>query len=198
MESIKEKLRPEQVLAEQEELSIGIKEARSEVEFLRRRLDRLAKLQSLIKEKYYSRLDSLFTQLRDIDIQQGELRRLTKQLKGNRKRQSINKEQIDSLERRKRTIIEVVKQTFGYKKSSHALIEVIEKEQEVLFQRIHDLEHTLKLVEQAELNKKELEIVSQRIYATKKLLEEHEIDLSKRTMDLLFEFYIPYGNNHRL
>ena len=198
MESIKETLRTEQVLAEQEELSIGIKEARSEVEFLRRRLNRLAKFQSLLKEKYYSRLDSLFTQLRDIDIQQGELRRLTKQLKGNRKRQSINKEQIASLERRKKTIIEVVKQVFGYKKSSNALVEVIEEEREVLFQRIHDLEHTLELVEQAELNKKESEIVSQRIYATKKLLEEHEIDLSKRTMDLLFEFYIPSRNNHRL
>jgi chromosome segregation ATPase len=191
METIREALRQEQVLAEQEELSTGIKEAHSEIEFLRRRLDRLAKLQSLLKEKYHSRLDSLSTQLRDIDIQQWELRSLTRQLKGNKEKQSIIKEQIASLERRKKTLLGVIKQIAGYKKSSNAQVAAIEEEQEILFQRIHDLEHMLGLVEQAELNKKELEIVVQRIYVTKRLLEEHEIDLSKRTIDLLFEFYIP-------
>jgi len=197
METIRETLRQERVLAEPEELSTRIKEAHSEIEFLHRRLDRLAKLQSLLKEKYHSRLDSLSTQLNGMDIQQRELKSLTKQLKRNKERRSIIKEQIASLERRKKTIREVIKQITGYRKSSNAQVEVIEEEQEILFQRIHDLEHTLELVEQAELNKKELEIVSQRIYVTKKLLEEHEIDLSRRTIDLLFEFYIPAKNNRR-
>jgi hypothetical protein len=198
MKAIKETLKPEQVLGEQEETSTWIEKARIEVELLRRRLDRLAKLQSLLKEKYYSRLDSLFVQLRDIDMQQWELRSLAKQLKGNGKRQSINKEQIATLERGKKTVIEVIKQIFRYRKSSNAVAKVIEEEREILFQRVHDLEHTLELVEQAELDEKESKIVSQRIYATKRLLEDHEIDLSKRTMDLLFEFYIPSGNNHRV
>ena len=197
METIRETLRKERVLAEPEELSTRIKEAHSEIEFLHRRLDRLAKLQSLLKEKYHSRLDSLSTQLSSIDIQQWELKSLTKQLKRNKERRSIIKEQIASLERRKKTIREVIKQITGYRKSSNAQVEVIEEEQEILFQRIHDLEHMLELVEQAELNKKELEIVSQRIYVTKRLLEEHEMDLSKRTIDLLFEFYIPSKNNKR-
>ena len=197
MESIKETLRQERVLTEQEELSTKIKGVHNEIAFLRRRLERLAKLQSLLKEKYYSRLDSLFTQLSDIDIQQRELRSLIKQWKRNNKRRLINKEQIASLERRKKTITEAIKQTVRYKKSSDALVEVIEEEHEVLFQRIYDLEHMLELIEQAELDGKELEIISQRIYATKRLLEEHEIDLSKRTIDLLFEFYVPSRNNKR-
>jgi len=198
MKAIKETLKPEQVLAEQEETSTWIEKARIEVELLRRRLDRLAKLQSLLKEKYYSRLDSLFVQLKDTDMQQWELRSLAKQLKGNGKTQSTSKEQIATLERRKKTVIEVIKQIFRYRKSSNALAKAIEEEREILFQRVHDLEHTLELIEQAELDEKESKIVSQRIYATKRLLEDHEIDLSRRTMDLLFEFYIPSANNHRL
>jgi predicted CopG family antitoxin len=198
METIRETLRQEQVLAEQEELSTGIKEAHSEIEFLRRRLDRLVKLQSLLKEKYHSRLDSLSTQLRDIDIQQWELRNLTRQLKRNKKKQSLIKEQIASLERRKKTLLEVIRQIAGSQKSSDVQVAAIEEEQEILSQRIHDVEHMLELVEQAELNKKEWEIVVQRIHATKRLLEEHETDLSKRTIDLLFEFYIPPRSNKRL
>jgi len=197
METIRETLRQERVLAEQEELPTGIKEAHTEVEFLRRRLDRLAKLQSLLKEKYHSRLKSLSTQLSDIDLQQWELRSLTKQLKGNKERQSIIKEQIASLERRKKTLLGIIKQISGYKKSSNAQVAVIEEEQEILSQRIHDMEHTLELVEQAGLSKKELEIVVQRIYAKKGLLEEHALDLSKRTIDLLFDFYIPPRRNKR-
>ena len=197
METIRETLRPERVFAEQEELSTGIKETHSEIEFLRRRLDRLAKLQSLLKEKYHSRLKSLSTQLRDIDSQQWELRNLTRQLKGNKEKQSIIKEQIASLERRKKTLLGVARQIAGYKKSSNAQVVAIEEEQEILSQRIHDVEHMLELVEQAELNKKEWEIASQRIHATKRLLEEHETDLSKRTIDLLFDFYIPPKNNRR-
>ena len=198
METIRETLRQEQVLAEQGEVSTGIKEVRSEVEFLRRRLDRLAKLQSLLKEKYHSRLKNLSTQLSNIDLQQWELRNLTRQLKGNKEKQSIVKEQIASLERRKKTLIEVIRQIAGYKRVSNAQVAAIEEEQEILSQRIHDLEYMLELVEQAELNKKEWEIASQRIYATKRLVEEHETDLSKRTLDLLLEFYIPPQNNRRL
>jgi len=197
METIRETLRQERVLAEQEELSTGIKEVRSEVEFLRRRLDRLAKLQSLLKEKYHSRLKSLSTQLSNIDLQQWELGNLTRQLKGNKEKQSVIKEQIASLERRKKTLLGVARQIAGYKRASSAQVAAIEEEQEILAQRIHDLEHMLELVEQAELDKKELEIVIQRIYAKKGLLEEHALDLSKRTIDLLFDFYIPPRRNKR-
>ncbi|MGA8849441.1 MAG: hypothetical protein WB564_06445 [Dehalococcoidia bacterium] len=198
METIKETLRQERVLAEHEEVSTGIKEAHSEIEFLRRRLDRLAKLQSLLKEKYHSRLKSISTQLRDIDLQQWQLKSLTRQLKGNKEKQSIIKEQIASLERRKKTLLEVIRQIAGYKRASDAQVAAIEEEQEILSQRIHDLEHMLELVEQAELDKKEWEIASQRIHATKRLVEEHETDLSKRTLDLLLDFYIPPQNNKRL
>jgi chromosome segregation ATPase len=197
METIEGIVRQERVAAEEDELSTRINEARSEIEFLRRRLDRLAKLQSLLKEKYCGRLDSLSTQLNGIDKRQWELKSLAKQLKKNKERRSIIKEQIASLERRKKTIRKAIKQIAGYEKSSNAQVEVIEEEQEILSQRIRDLEHILELAEQAELNKKELEIVSQRVYATKGLLEEHIIDLSKRTIDLLFEFYIPPRNNIR-
>jgi hypothetical protein len=191
MEETRETLRQEQALDEQEELSNGIKEAHSEVKFLRRRLDRLAKLQSLLKEKYHSRLDSLSAEVRVIDLQEWELRNLAGQLKGNKEKQSIIKEQIASLERRKKTLLGVARQITGYKRASNAQVAAMEEEQEMLSQRIHDLEQTLELVEQAELNKKELEIVSQRIYAKRGWLEEHALDLSKRTIDLLFDFYIP-------
>jgi len=197
MESIRDTLGQEHILAEQEELPTGIKEAHSEIGFLRRRLDRLAKLLSLLKEKYHNRLDSLSTQISDLDLQQWELRSMAKQLKGNKEKQSIVKEQLASLERRKKTLIGVARQIAGYRKSSNAQVAAIEEEQEILSQRIHDLEQTLELVEQAELNKKEMEIVVQRIHAKKGWLEEHALDLSKRTIDLLFDFYIPPRRNRR-
>ena len=197
METIRETLRQERILAEQEEVSTGIKEAHSEIEFLRRRLDRLAKLQSLLKEKYHNRLDSLSTQVNDIDIQQWELRSLAKQLKGNKEKQSIVKEQMASMDRRKKTLIGVARQIAGYRKSSNAQIEAIEEEREILSQRIRDLEQTLELVQQAELNRKELDTVVQRIHSKKGWLEEHALDLSKRTLDLLFDFYIPPRRSNR-
>jgi stress response protein YsnF len=126
-----------------------------------------------------------------MDLQQSELRRLTKQLKGNREKQSTVKEQIASLESRKKTPIGVARQIAGYRKSSNAGIEAIEEEREIFSQRIHDLEQTPELAEQAELNKKELQTVVERIHAKKGWLEEHTLDLSKRTIDLLFDFYIP-------
>jgi archaellum component FlaC len=197
MERIREALQQEGVLAEQEEPSTGAKEAHSEIEFLRRRLDRLAKLLSLLKEKYHNRLDSLSTQIGDIDIQQWELRSLAKQLKGNKEKQSIVKEQMASMERRKKTLIGVARQIAGYRKSSNAQIEAIEEEMEILSQRIRDLEQTLELVQQAELNRKELDTVVQRIHSKKGWLEEHALDLSKRTLDLLFDFYVPPRRNKR-
>jgi chromosome segregation ATPase len=198
METIGETLRQERILVEQEEVSTGIKEAHGDIEFLRRRLDRLAKLLSLLKEKYHNRLQGLSTQINDIDIQQWELRNLTKQLKGNKEKQSIVKEQMASLDRRKKTLLGVARQIAGYKRSSNAQVAAIEDEREILSQRIHDLEQTLELVEQAELNKKESEIVVQRIHAKKGWLEEHTLELSKRTLDLLFDFYIPPRSNKRL
>jgi prefoldin subunit 5 len=197
METIREALQQEGVLAEQEEPSTGAKEAHSEIEFLRRRLDRLAKLLSLLKEKYHNRLDSLSTQIGDIDIQQWELRSLAKQLKGNKEKQSIVKEQMASMERRKKTLIGVARQIAGYRKSSNAQIEAIEEEMGILSQRIRDLEQTLELVQQAELNRKELDTVVQRIHSKKGWLEEHALDLSKRTLDLLFDFYVPPRRNKR-
>jgi len=191
METIRETL-------EQEELANGIKEARSEIAFLRRRLDRLAKLQSLLKEKYHSRLESLFIQLSGIERQQWELKSLARQLERTRERRSVIKEQVASLERRKKTIREAIMQIKGYEKSSNARAEIMKEEQEIISQRIQDLEYMLELAGKAELDKKEWEIVSQRIYSTKRLLEEREIDLSKRTIDLLFEFYIPPKSNGRL
>jgi prefoldin subunit 5 len=197
MERIREALQQEGVLAEQEEPSTGAKDAHSEIEFLRRRLDRLAKLLSLLKEKYHNRLDSLSTQIGDIDIQQWELRSLAKQLKGNKEKQSIVKEQMASMERRKKTLIGVARQIAGYRKSSNAQIEAIEEEMEILSQGIRDLEQTLELVQQAELNRKELDTVVQRIHSKKGWLEEHALDLSKRTLDLLFDFYVPPRRNKR-
>jgi len=197
MERIRETLRQERILVEQEEPSTGIKEAHSQIEFLRRRLDRLAKLLSLLKEKYRNRLDSLSTQVSDIDIQQWELRSLAKQLKGNKEKQSIAKEEMASMERRKKTLLEVIRQIGGYRKSSSAQAEAIEEEREILSQRIHDLEQTLELIERAELDKKEMETVVQRIHARKGWLEEHVTELSKRTIDLLFDFYIPPRSSRR-
>jgi predicted nucleic acid-binding Zn-ribbon protein len=197
METIRETLQQEQILAEHEEVSTGIKEAHSEVNFLRRRLDRLAKLQSLLKEKYHSRLKNLSTQISDIDLQRWELRNLTRQLKGDKEKQSIIKEQIASMERRKKTLVGVTRQVSGYKRASNAQVAAIEEEQEILSQQIHDLEQTLELVEQAGLSKKELEIVLPRIHTKKGWLEEHALDLTKRTLDLLFDFYIPPNSSRR-
>jgi hypothetical protein len=197
METIRETLRQERAFAEDEESSTRIKEVHGEIEFLHRRLDRLARLLSLLKEKYHNRLDSLSTQLSDMDLQQWELRSLAKQLKGNKQKQSIIKEQVASLERRKKTLLGVTRQIAGYKRASNAQVAAIEDEQELLSQQIHDLAHTLELAEQAELNGKELEIVIQRIHAKKGLLEEHALDLSKRAIDLLFDFYIPPRRNRR-
>ena len=191
METIRETLRQEEILADQEEPSAGIKEAHSDIEFLRRRLDRLAKLISLLKEKYHNRLDRLATQISDIDIQQYELRSLAGQLKANKEKQSIVKEQIAGMERRRKTLIGVQKQIAEYGKSTNARAEAIEEELEILSERIHDLEQTLELVEQAELSRKELEIVTQRIHGKRGWLEEHALDLNKRTIDLLFDFYVP-------
>ena len=197
METGKRTMMQEQFLAEGE-LSTRIEQMYGELESLRRRLDRLAQLQSLLKEKYRSRLENFSAQLSGIEEKQWELKTLAKQLKKNKERRSIIKNQVDSLTRRKKTIRQAMKQVAGYEKSSNVHVEAIEEEQEVLTQRLQDLEHMLELAEQAELNKKELDTVSQRVRATQGLLKEHEADLSKRTIDLLFEFYIPPKNNKRL
>lgn len=181
----------EGVLARRERIDSGIREARSGLAALRRRLERLVKLQSLLKDKYRSRLADLYDQLGGIERQQRELMGLAKQLKKHRERRSIIKRQITGLERRKKIISQAIKQIIGYERSSNAQVERMEDEQEILSQRISDLEHVLELAEQAELNGGELGIVAQRISTTQNLLREYEMDLSKRTIDLLFEFYIP-------
>ena len=55
----------------------------------------------------------------------------------------------------------------------------------------------LDLAEQTELSEEELNTVCQRIYTRKELLAEIEIALRKRTIDLLFEGYIPPRNKSR-
>ncbi|GEM_PF-1475592 len=197
METIRQTLRSEQFLAEQEELPAEIKEAHSDIAFLRRRLERLTKLQSLLKEKYQGRLDNLSTQLSHIEMQQWELESLAKQLKKSGEKQSHIREQIASLERRRRIIQNVIKELTKYKRANDARVAASEEEQEILFQRIQDLEHILELVQQAALTKAELETVRQRLYAKKGSLEQHIVDFSKRTIDLLFEFYIPPKNSKR-
>ena len=197
METIEGIVRQDRASAAQEELSTTIKEVRTDIEFLSRRLERLAKLQSLLKEKYHKRLEALFDQLDSVDKQQCELKSLAEQLKKNKERRKILKKQVIGLKRRKKTIRGAIKQVEGYEKSSNSQVEVIDEEREVLSQRIHDLMQMLDLAEQAELNGKELELICGRVYATKALLEEHEINLRKRTIDLLFEFYIPPRNNRK-
>ena len=198
MEAIEGTIIQGPVLAEQDGFSARIQKAHSDIGFLRGRLDRLAKLQLLLKEKYRSRLASLSAELSDIDRQQWELESLARQLKKNKERRSIIKRQIASLDRRKKTIRQAIRQVTGYERSSNAQVDVIEEEHEVLSQRIHDLEHILGLAEKAELNRRELDTIAQRVHATQTLLREHEADLSKRTIDLLFEFYIPPRNNRRI
>jgi chromosome segregation ATPase len=197
VDTIEEIVRQDRVSAAQEDLSTRIEEVRTDIEFLSRRLERLAKLQSLLKEKYHKRLEVLFAQLDSIDKQQCELKSLAEQLKKNKERRTILNKQVTGLERRKKTIRGAIKQVKGYEKSSNAQVEIIDEEQEVLSQRVHDLMQMLDLAEQAELNGKELELICGRVYSTKGLLEEHEINLRKRTIDLLFEFYIPPRNNRK-
>ena len=194
METIDRVIEQEQVSAEREGLSSKIEEIRRDVEFFSKRLDRLAKMETLLKGKYRKRLEDLLDQFNRADGYQSELKSLAKQLKKNKERRLILKKQISDLEKHKKIIREAMKQVAGYKKSSGKQIEVIKEEREVLSQRVRDLTQMLELAEQAELNEKELEIVCQRVRATKSLLEEYEMDLRKRTIDLLFEFYIPPKN----
>jgi len=191
MEMIDEVVMQERASTEQRELSGRIEGIQGDVEYLSRRFNRLAKLQSLIKEKYHKRLGTLLDQLNSANKQQFELKSLTNQLKNNKEKRLILQKQIASLEKRKKTIRETIKQVAGYEKSSNRQVEAIEEEQQVFYQRIQDLMQALELADEAGLSETEKEIVYQRACATKGLLEEHEIDLRKRTIDLLFEFYIP-------
>ena len=194
METIDRIIEQEQVSSERREPLRKIEEIRGEVEFFSRRLDRLAKLEALLEKKYRKKLEDLRDQFNRADGYQGELKSLAKQLKKNKERQAILKKQISDLEKHKKIIRETMKQVTGYEKSSGEQIEVVREERVVLCQRVQDLMQILELAEQAELDERELEIVCQRVCATKSLLEEYEMDLRKRTIDLLFEFYIPHRN----
>lgn len=194
METAEELTGQEQVSVGQRELLSKIEEIRVDVEFFGKRLSRLTKLEALLEEKYRKKLETLHDEFKRAERLQGELKSLAKQLKKNKERRLILKKQISALEKQKKIIRKTMKQVTGYEKSSSEQIEVIKEEREVLCQRVHDLMQMLELAEQAELNEKELEIVCQRVCATRGLLEEHEKDLRKRTIDLLFEFYIPPRN----
>ena len=184
----------EQISAKQRELPSEIEEIRRDVEFCGRRLDRLARLESLLEEKYRRKFEVLSDQFNKADGYQGELKSLAKQLRRNKERRLILKKQISDLEKHKKIIRKTMKQVAGYEKSSSVQIEVIKEERELLCQRVRDLRQMLELAEQAELSEKEMETVCQRICATKGLLKEHELDLRKRTIDLLFEPYMPHRN----
>lgn len=164
---------------------------RKDVEFFARRLDRLAKLETVLEEKYCNKLEILNDEFNEADRYQGELKSLAKELKKNKERRAILKKQIADLEKHKKIIRRTMKQVTGYEKSSSEKIEVIRGEREVLWQRVQDLMQMLDLAEQTELSEKELDTVCQRVGATKRLLEELEMDLRNRTVDLLFECYIP-------
>jgi chromosome segregation ATPase len=198
MDTTDEVVMHEGVLSGEEEgFSSRIQEAYRDIVFLRRRLDRLVRLQSLLKDKYRSRLCSLSDEVVGIEREQWELKSMAKQLRRNRDRRAVIQRQITSLERRRKTVLEAMKQVAGYEKSSNTQLDIIQEEQEVLSQRIRDLEHILELAKQAELSRQEVDTVAQRVQATQRLLREHEADLSKRTIDLLFEFYVPPRNNKR-
>ena len=134
METIDGIIEQEQVSAAQVGLSSRIGETRRDVEFFGRRLDRLAKLETLLKGKYLKRLEALFDQLNSADKQQWELKSLAKQLEKNKERRLILKKQIADLEKRKKIIRETMKQVTGYEKSSGEQIEVVREERVVLCQ----------------------------------------------------------------
>ena len=191
METIGETAHSEQALDEEERLAARLAGPHAEAAFLRRRLDRLTRLQLLLKQKYQSRLAGLSQQIDEIERQQWELTNLGRQIKKSRERQASVREQMASLARRKKTIEGAVRQIERYRQSSSAQVRVIEEEQEVLSQRIQDMEQTLELIGQAELDSKELDTVIQRMGVTRAILEEQVSELSKRSIDLLFEFYVP-------
>jgi chromosome segregation ATPase len=191
METIEELRGQGQVTVEQAELLGRIEEIRADIEFFARRVGWLEKLETLLKEKYRKKLAVLNDQFNRAAGYQGELKSLAKQLKKNKERQLILKKQMSDLEKRKKIIRQAMKQVTGYEKSSSRQIEAISEERDVLSQRVHDLMQLLELAEQAELSEQELEAICQRVCATKGLLEEHETDLRKRTIDLLFESYVP-------
>ena len=191
METIDRVVEQEQVSAEQKEPSSRIEEIHRDIEFFARRLDRLVELETLLNGKYHKKLKDLLGQFNRVEGYQSEIKSLSKQLKKNKERRSILKKQISDLEKQKKIIRQTMKQVAGYEKSSREQIQLIREEREVLSQRVQDLMQTLELAEQAELSEKEFDIVCQRVYASKALLEEHELDLRKRTIDLLFEFYVP-------
>ena len=195
MEMIDEVLMQNRASTEQKGLSGKFEEIQGDVEHLSKRFERLAKLQSLVKEKYHKRLETLLDQLNNANRRQFELKSLEKQLKKNKEKQLILKKQIAGLERRKKAIQKTIKQVSKYEKCSDRQVETIEEEHQVLFHRIQDLIQALELADEAGLSENEKEIIYQRACATRGLLEEHEIDLRKRIIDLLFEFYIPPKNS---
>ena len=196
METIEETIGQEQVSIEQGELRSKVEELRRGVESFNRRPERLARLETLPREKYHKKLEALHDEFKRTDGYQGELKSLAKQLKKNKERRPIFKRQIADLKKHKKIIRQTMKQVTGYEKSSSEQIGVIREEREILSRQVHDLLQMLGLAEQAELSEEELGIVCQRVYARKKLLEEHEIDLRKRTIDLLFESYLPPKNRN--
>lgn len=198
MDTVEEAMTQQGVLSRQERVYSRISEARAELGALRRRLERLTRLQSLLREKYRDRVAALYAELSAIDKQQRELTGLAKQLKMHGERRSTIKRQVAGLQRRRKIVGQAIKQVTGYEKSSNTHVEAMEDEQEILAHRINDLEHVLELAEQADLSGNELDIVAQRVGTTQSLLREYEMDLSKRTIDLLFEFYIPPSTSRRL
>ena len=163
---------------------------RREVESFSRQLDRLGKLETFLKEKYRKKLDDLTGQLSEAEEYQSEFKILLKALKKDKETWSTINKKILDLEKDKKIIRQTIKEVIRYKKTSDEQINMLKTEREALYLRVQDLIQMLDLAEQTELSEKELDTVCQRISVRMELLEEVEIALRKRTIDLLFEGYM--------
>ncbi len=164
---------------------------RGEVESFNRQLDRLSELETFLKEKYRKKLDNLTAQLNSAEGTQSELKVLVKELNRDKEMRSTLDKKIIDLKKSKEILRQTIKQVKKYKETSDKQIDILKTEREALYLRIQELVELLDLAEQTELTEKELNTICQRIYTRKELLAEIEIGLRKRTIDLLFESYIP-------
>jgi len=189
MEMIDRIIEQEQVFNPQE-LTTTTERLRSEIASFSRQLDRLGKLETFLVEKYTKKLADLVGQLNKNEEDRSELRILIKEFRKDKETRSTFNKKIVDLEKDKKVIQDSIKQIVGYKKTSDEQVTILKTEREALYLRVQDLFQMLDLAEKAELNEKELDTVCQRVSARKELLEEVEVALRKRTIDLLFEGYM--------
>ena len=114
----------------QAEIPSTIAKLRKEVESFGRRLDRLGKMETSIREKYRKKLDNLIGQLNRAEEDQSELKILVKELKNDKETRSTLDKRILDLENHKKIIRQTMKQVIGYKKTSDELIDKLKTERE--------------------------------------------------------------------